>query len=139
MRDSHTLVVPNRVEEIRTIEAMLSEFAERRGLPPEVLFQVRLSLEEVFTNVVSYAHDDGQRHEVEIIISGDDKIVTVEVVDDGRPFNPLRDARPVDNESPLEERGIGGVGIELAKQMMTELRYQRNDGHNRLVMTKKIQ
>ncbi len=138
MKVSRTLIVPSRIEEIRTVEAALEEFSEQQNFPSEALFQIQLSLEELFTNVVSYAHGDGQEHEVEIIFSREDENVVVEIVDDGRPFDPLQDAPELDVESSLEDRGIGGAGIRLAKQLMTELRYQRENTRNHLTMIKRI-
>jgi len=138
MRASRKLIVPNRMEEIQTIAAALEEFFEQQGLPSEALFPTQLSLEEIFTNVASYAHDDDQEHEVEIIFSRENETITVEVLDDGFPFNPLEEAPELDVESSLEDRRIGGAGIMLAKQLMTELRYQRNSDRNHLTMIKKI-
>ena len=138
MQNSRTLIVSNRLEEIRAIEAALEEFSEQQNFPPEALFQIQLSLEELFTNVVSYAHDDEQEHEVKIILSKDGETITVEIIDDGCPFDPLHDAPDPDIDSSLEERGIGGAGIMLAKQMMTELRYKRDNARNHLTMVKKI-
>ena len=69
MRVSRTLIVPSRMEEIRTISVALEEFCEQQNFSSEALFQTQLSLEELFTNVVSYAHNDDQEHEVEIIFS----------------------------------------------------------------------
>ncbi len=138
MQVSRTLIVPNRMEEIRTIQVALEEFSEQQGLPLEALFQTQLSLEEIFTNVVSYAHDDDQEHEVEIIFSREGETITIEILDDGSPFNPLQEAPELDVKSSLEDRGIGGAGIRLAKELMTELRYQRNGARNHLTMIKEI-
>ena len=135
---SRTLIVPDRMEEIRTVTAALEEFFEQQGLPPEALFNTQLSLEEIFTNVASYAHDDDREHEVEIIFSREGETITVEILDDGSPFNPLEDAPELDVESSLEDRRIGGAGIMLAKQLMTELRYRRNSDRNHLTMIKEI-
>ena len=138
MEASCTLTVPNRIEEIRTIENFLTEFSEQHDFSPDVLFQIQLSLEEIFTNVVSYGYDDDTEHEVEIVLSKNGKTVTVEIADDGRPFDPLQDAPEMDTESTLEERRVGGAGIALAKTMMTDLRYHRDDGRNHLIMVKDI-
>lgn len=138
MQASRTLIVSNRMEEIQTIAAALEEFFEQQDIPSEALFPIQLSLEEIFTNVASYAHDDDQEHEVEIIFSRENETITVEVLDDGVAFNPLEEAPELDVESSLEDRRIGGAGIMLAKQLMTELRYQRNNDRNHLTMIKKI-
>ncbi|MCY3852387.1 MAG: ATP-binding protein [Gammaproteobacteria bacterium] len=138
MESSRTLIVPNRIEEIRTIERFLVEFSEQHDFPPETLFQIQLSLEEMFTNVVSYGYDDDTEHEIEIVLSRNGKTVTVEIADDGRPFDPLKDAPEMDAESALAERRVGGAGIALTKTMMTDLRYHRDDGRNHLIMVKDL-
>ena len=135
---SRTVVIPNRMEGIQMIERTLKQFWEQQKLPSEALFQMDLSLEEFFTNVVSHAHDDDQEHEVEIRFSRGDGTITVELLDDGSLFNPLQDAPEYDVESSLEDRDIGGVGIKLAKHLMTDLHYQRDGTRNHLTMTKKI-
>ena len=138
MKVARILTVPNHLEEIRTIEQLLAEFSEQHDLPPDVLFQIQLSLEEIFTNVVSYGYNDNEKHDVEIIISKDGNVVTIEIADDGLPFDPLQDAPEMDVESSLEDRRIGGAGIALTKKMMTEVTYHRNDGRNHLIMTKEL-
>ena len=138
MAESRTLTVPNRIEEVRTLEAALMEFAERHGLPQDALFQIQLSLEEVFTNVVNYAYDDDEEHAVEIVMAREGNAVVIEVADDGFPFDPLQEAPEMDAASPLEERGIGGAGVALVKEMMTELRYRRDGERNRLTMVKEL-
>lgn len=139
MEDSRTLIVSNRIEELRMIEKFLTEFSEQHDLPLEVLFQIQLSLEEIFTNVVSYGYDDDStEHEIEIVLSRNRQTVTVEIADDGCPFDPLQDAPEMDADSALEERRVGGAGIALTKTMMTDLRYYRDDGRNHLIMVKAL-
>lgn len=138
MEASRTLTVPNRIEAIRTIEKFLTEFSEQHDFPPDALFQIQLSLEEIFTNVVNYGYDDDTEHEVEIVLSKSEGTVTVEIADDGRPFDPLQDAPKMDVESSLEERRVGGAGIALTKTMMTDLRYHRDDGRNHLILIKDL-
>lgn len=133
-----TLVVPNLMSQNKTIETALNEFAEQQNLPSDAVFQIQLSLEELFTNVVYYAHDDDLEHDVEIIFQKQGSTVTIAISDDGQPFNPLEDAPEPDIDATLEERRIGGIGVVLAKELMTELRYERDDGHNRMIMIKKI-
>jgi anti-sigma regulatory factor (Ser/Thr protein kinase) len=38
----------------------------------------------------------------------------------------------------LDERPIGGLGIELVKRLMDEVHYERRDGRNRLRMTRRL-
>ena len=51
--------------------------------------RINLALDEVLTNVISYAYDDAGAHEIEVRLEVEGEDVVVEVTDDGRPFDPL--------------------------------------------------
>ncbi len=55
--------------------------------------------------------------------------MTVTVSDDGHEFDPLGAGAP-DLTSDAEDREIGGLGIHLLKNLLTELRYERVGGRN---------
>ena len=86
---------------------------------------------------VSYTHLDVYKRQG-IDMGCDDGLLKIVITDNGIPFNPLETREP-DITLPLEERPIGGLGIFLVKQLMTDVRYDRSEGKNRLTMTKEIQ
>ena len=45
---------------------------------------------------------------------------------------------PVDTTTGMESRRMGGLGIHLVRTMMDDVRYERIDGHNRLVMVARL-
>jgi anti-sigma regulatory factor (Ser/Thr protein kinase) len=57
--------------------------------------------------------------------------------DDGLPFNPLTLPEPRIHV-PIEERGIGGLGIHLLRKIADDLHYSRTDGKNRLTLRKSL-
>ena len=63
--------------------------------------------------------------------------MTVEIADDGRPFNPLEDTPTADTTSPMDERPIGGLGVHLVRTLMSDVRYRRENDRNRLTMVKR--
>ena len=88
-------------------------------------------------NVISYGYDDSDEHEIMIRLSCKGEEVTAEVEDDGRPFNPLEVAEP-DTSKALEERPVGGLGIHLARKLMDDVEYKRQQEKNLLAMKKRI-
>ncbi len=54
--------------------------------------------------------------------------------DQGIPFDPTQVEDPNISLS-AENRPIGGLGILLVKQYMTDITYRYEDGHNQLLMT----
>lgn len=121
-------------EELEQVPAAVEEFAERDNWPPDLVFKLNLVLEELGVNIVNYS---GATGEIEISLASDDETVTVEIADNGRPFNPLVELDTPDVSAPLSERPIGGLGVHLVRSMMDELSYTREDGMNRLAMTKR--
>lgn len=101
-------------------------------------FKLRLSIEEAVDNVVRYAYDGGIGWlEVGTNIDGANPVLTIELRDAGKKFNPLDHEDP-DISLNAEERQIGGLGIFLCKKMMDSISYRYEDGNNVLTMTKKL-
>ena len=96
--------------------------------------KMMMALDEALTNVVLYAYPEDQRGTVGIHICRSDNTITVEVVDQGKPFDPTAHPAP-DITLPIEQRPIGGLGIHLARNLVTSLRYYREQGANHLVLT----
>ena len=132
-----SLRVENRIEELTRISAAVEELAESEGWSPALTFRVNLVLEEFGINVINYAHEEGV-HDFEITLLSDPETVTIEITDDGVPFNPLEDKPTPDTSAPMEDRPIGGLGLHLVRAMTEEMRYERENSknHSTLVMRK---
>jgi anti-sigma regulatory factor (Ser/Thr protein kinase) len=129
------LTIENRIEELRRLAALVEEFGAGENWPPDLVFQVNLVLEEVAINVIYYGHDGGL-HEIEIALTSELDALTIEVIDDGRAFDPTKDATVPDVTLPMEERSVGGLGVYLVRTMMDEMRYRREGGRNHLTLVK---
>ncbi len=133
MPEAISLTIAPRHDQLDQITAAVEELGERDNWPLDLVFKVNLVLEELGVNVVNYSSDAS---EIAISLASDEHAVSVEIVDDGPPFNPLADAAEPDLDAPLEDRPIGGLGIHLVREMMDELHYSREEGKNRLAMVK---
>jgi anti-sigma regulatory factor (Ser/Thr protein kinase) len=137
MHDLLTLHVRNSLDEIpHTANVVSLCLAERQASLPAIHF-ARLAVEELLSNCVKYAFADAAEHLIEITLSieGGDLILTF--TDDGLPFNPLTLPEPRIHV-PIEERGIGGLGIHLLRKIADDLHYSRTDGKNRLTLRKSL-
>ena len=131
------VVLKNKPEEKRKLLAALQEFARAEHLPARVLQAADLALEELLTNLMTYAFDDTLSHEIVVRCAVDQDHLTIEVEDDGTPFNPLLNPE-VDTSVPLKDKPIGGLGIHLIRKFMDELNYRREAGKNILRMRKRL-
>lgn len=132
-----SFVLKNRLTELETLRACLEQFAEIHELPPRATFETNLALDELVTNIISYGYTDDCEHDIRIDMTLTDGILTLRVVDDGEPFNPL-EAAPPDLDSPLEERAVGGLGIHLVRKVMDDVHYRRDGRANVLTLTKTV-
>ena len=124
------------VADLPRIQAAIGEFSREQDWPPDIEFQVDLVLEELVLNVVNHG-SGGREGEIKIDLVSDEKAVTIQIIDDGRPFDPLTDAPEPDTESSIEDRAVGGLGIHLVRTMMDEVSYRREENKNHMRLVKR--
>ena len=134
---TNTLHIKNELEQLTRLYAFLDQQAGAYELEELQSMQIKLALEEAVTNVILYAYPDKKGQDIRIDMSYEHKRLTIVITDTGISFNPLERQEP-DLTLSLEERPIGGLGIYLVKQLMTEVSYSRSAGKNILTMTKDI-
>ena len=137
MSSTLALKVETRLEELQRIAAAVDDLAERESWPPGMAVRVNLVIEEFGINVMNYGYDEGV-HTFDINLSYDDDLLTIEIIDGGKPFNPLEDAPEPDTESSIEDRPIGGLGLFLVRTMTEDLQYRREDSKNHSTMVMRI-
>jgi anti-sigma regulatory factor (Ser/Thr protein kinase) len=126
----------NELAEMTTLAETLERFCDEHAVGPDVVNVVNLALEEIVTNIISYGYGgEGGDHRIRIDLAHDGASISARVEDDAKAFDPLQKEAP-DTDAPLEERGIGGLGIHLVKTLMDEVRYSREDGRNVLFIRK---
>ena len=128
--------IVNALGEIPRIARMVEALGADHHLPSDVVYDLQLALEEILTNVITHGYPDDQVHHISIRLTLDAGLVTAEIQDDGRPFNPLDAPRP-DLRTSLKDRPVGGLGILFVRTLMDEVEYERAENLNRLVLRKR--
>jgi len=106
----------------------VERFCDRERLSHGTCRSLTLVLEELLVNVVKYGYRGRMGPVVLSLTVQNDRLVG-EIVDEGAPFDPTAAPEP-DIKSALEERPVGGLGIHLVRNMVDELRYERDGGRN---------
>jgi len=125
----------NDLAELAKLSEALDQLGTRYDLSPRTISEVNLALEEIVTNIISYGFDGPGDHRITICLSMEDRQLTSQVEDNGRPFDPLQVAEP-DVTAALEDREPGGLGILLVRKLMDDVSYSRNGDRNVLLMKK---
>lgn len=111
----------------------VGEYLARHAVANEDASALELALDEILTNQINYGFRDGSAHEILVDIQIDRGRLSVEIRDDGVPFDPLDIAAP-DLEAGIEERQIGGLGMHFVKALLDEVSYRRSRGWNVLTL-----
>jgi anti-sigma regulatory factor (Ser/Thr protein kinase) len=136
MGHSRRFRLRNYIDELETLRENLEAFGETAGIEQPCLFRLNLALDELFTNVVTCGYEDRKIHYVDVELRASEKELTIIIIDDGIPFNPLP-TEPPDTKCAVEKRKVGGLGIHLVKQLMDHLGYRRENGRNIVTLIKK--
>ncbi len=126
-----SLTLHNDLDEIARLHLAVERFGIDHRVTVETIDDINIALDELVTNVIRYAHNDGARHEIGVVLALETGRIAIEIADDGGPFNPL-DRKTPDTGAALEDRPIGGLGIHFVRELMDEVTYRR-DGHLNIV------
>ncbi len=124
----------NELSELRTLSEKLTELQARWVLPRKFLLEMNLVLDEYITNIIEHG-TTGRDCTISVTINKSEDCITLEIVDDGPPFDPTTCPRP-DTTLDLEERKCGGLGILLVDRFCDSSNYRRCNSHNIFVLKK---
>ena len=129
------IVVKNHSHETDKINEHFRIFAEQAGISEAIVKKFYVVFDELLSNIISYAYEDENEHDIEIKMEFSGNRLTVIILDDGIPFNPLGIDTP-DMKLSLEDREIGGLGIHLVRNLMDEVFYHRGIDKNVITLIK---
>ena len=114
----------------------MAQCAKAHGFSEDRTLSVELVVEEVFVNVCMYAYENENGH-IEITCKPENTPgrLTIEILDSGKPFNPLSSVPAHDQNVDINKRRIGGLGILMIIQMTDEVSYDRIGNSNRLTLS----
>jgi serine/threonine-protein kinase RsbW len=133
-----SLVISNKISEMTRVVALVEQFGAAHNIPNKVINELNLCLDEILNNTISYGYEDSDSHDICVTLMLADGVVSAEIVDDGKPFDP-RQSIPPDPSQGLRERKLGGVGLHFVQALMDKVEYLRKEGCNHLKLHKKLQ
>ena len=123
---------------IPRVMAFVDKELEALKCPLKIRMKIDLAIDELIANVANYAYASG-KGEVTVRFAFDetDRMVSITFIDEGVPYDPLKQRDP-DVTLSAAERQIGGLGIFLVKKTMDSMEYKRENDCNILTIYKKI-
>jgi len=132
------ITIEAKIENLDEVLGFVDGQLEELECPMKAQMQIDVAVEEIFVNIASYAYAPGVGSAVVRFESSQDPTsVTITFIDSGVPYDPVQKDDP-DVTLSAEERGIGGLGIYMAKKAMDDMKYVYRDGQNILSISKSI-
>ena len=121
--------------ELEKLNDAVDAFALRQAWAPDTLFHIKLALEEIVINVISYGAHGGLVPAIKVQLQQEGGQVSIDIWDSGVAFDPLQSGPP-DVSSSLDDRPIGGLGVYLVRQLMDSVSYERDGDWNKIHLVK---
>ena len=132
------ITIDAKVKNLDTVLGMVRDLMEEEGCSIRLQMQVEVAVEEIYVNIAHYAYEGKTgKATVRAEIKKDPKTLEVTFIDSGIPFDPLAKEDP-DVNLKAQDRSIGGLGIYMVKQSMDDVRYERKEDRNILILIKNL-
>jgi len=122
--------------ELQKIFTYLKENLAKFGINDDVLFEMELTAEEIFMNMVR--HNKSTEEPIKLTLEKKGQNLILSFTDhETDPFD-ITKADEVDFDEYIKERKSGGLGIHLIRKYMDDVNFKHADGVSTITLTKKI-
>ncbi len=128
------ITVPGTLESLKKISQYVMTAAEQAGIDRQSAYKLRLSIDEIATNIILHGYEEaGRSGVIDLKATITQQALTIILEDTGTPYNPFHQMGPdeTDLQKPLDERSIGGLGVFLALDGVDKFTYDYVNGRNR--------
>lgn len=129
------LSIHNQLADIPVVQESFRAFVEECHLGIEHQRQWAILIDELLTNIISYAYKDTETHIIQITFEHQTNQLVLIFQDDGETFNPL-DYKDVVPFESIATPSAGGLGIRLIRHFAEHLYYERLNDFNILKISK---
>lgn len=125
----------------------VEQYSLIQRLDSRTTYALKLAVEELITNTILYGYEGDRAHEIEVHVDVEDDVLTLEITDDARPFNPLHVPAPEmalagagrsESREPETPESPASIGIFLVKEVMDDMEYRPVAHGNRLILHKRL-
>lgn len=132
-----TLSVEASTEHLAEVRDFVAAHAESIGLNQKDISEIRLAVDEAFTNIIKHAYKNTPTKKVNIEIGSDAERLWISLIDEGKSFDPSSYNEP-DLIRRIKEKKRGGMGVYLIRKLMDQVQYSRKGETNEIRMVKNL-
>lgn len=131
--EDRRLTIARDVGELRRMSAWIARRCETLGVSATARENLDVCANEAVANVIFHGGDATRGREITLVLERTAAEVTLQITDDGVPFDPLA-APSTALSSDLDAAPVGGLGLPLIRGLLPRSRYARVDACNVLTL-----
>mgnify|MGYP000544127875 CR=1 FL=1 len=127
---------PASLENLHEMLNFVRKAAKKIGFSDADFVKIELAVEEALVNIIKHGYPEKPGT---ISISCDstkEDCLQIEIRDQGIPYNPLAHVKLSDHDFARKNQRVGGYGVFFILKIMDEIKYERENDSNILILTK---
>lgn len=117
------------------VRDFVGSIALKYGFNKKEMEDVRLAVDEAYTNIIKHAYKYDDKKDVEIELNIHDEKLCVSLFDKGNSFNLNNYVMPNVKEQ-IRQKKRGGMGVYLIHKLMDKVQYISENNSNEIRMCK---
>lgn len=132
---TYSISVQASTEHLAEVRDFVAKHASDCGFSQEDVADIRLAVDEAYTNIMKHAYKNDEQKSVDIELGYNSNEFWISLLDTGDAFDPTNYSKP-DVRKKIKEKKRGGVGVYLIRKLMDEVEYHTQGPVNEIRMTK---
>lgn len=129
------LCVPAVFSSLEKISDFIQQQAHQSRLSFKKTWELMLVMDELCCSIISHGRSCSGKHVLFLRWKEEPEYITIQLSDNGIPFNPLLPCAE-EKEVVEETKRLGGMGPHLIEKMIDGVSYHRENGYNFLCLSK---
>lgn len=130
------MTVRASTEHLSDVRNFVARHASECGFKKQDIADIRLAVDEAYTNIIEHAYNHDDSKSVEIELGYNKNELWVSLLDTGDTFD-LSEYTDPDVRKKIKQRKRGGVGVYLIKKLMDSVEYLKEGSINEIRLVKK--
>lgn len=133
----YTLTVDSSTKHLAEVRDFVAQHAKKLGLSDKEISEIRLAVDEAYTNIIKHAYKNSPKQPVKIELGISDSQLWISIMDEGESFKPEEYKAP-DILKRIKNKQRGGMGVFLIQKLMDHVQYSRKGKMNEIRMVKNL-
>jgi len=133
-----SLSVEASTSHLAKVRDFVAEHAAKHGFNQKEISEIRLAVDEAYTNIIKHAYKNDPENLVTIYLGFDNDSFWISLQDKGESFDRASYKTP-DLMTQIKQKKRGGMGVYLIHKLMDQVQYNRKGQFNEIRMEKYLQ